>query len=108
MKHGNLFQPLPDDQSREFSEILATGSGSLRIERIVSDGHATPVNEWYDQDTTEWVLLLSGSAILRFEDDPSPRHLQPGDWLEIIPHRRHRVEATSSAQKSVWLAVHWT
>ena len=78
----------------------------LRIERIVSRGHASPEGFWYDQPSAEWVLLLQGSARLRFEDEPQPRELKPGDWVEIAPHRRHRVEATSVDQATLWLAVY--
>ncbi|NTV46153.1 MAG: hypothetical protein HGB11_06455, partial [Chlorobiales bacterium] len=38
----------------------------MRLERIVSEGHATPGGEWFDQEWDEWVILLSGSATLRF------------------------------------------
>jgi cupin 2 domain-containing protein len=32
--------------------------------------------------------------------------LAPGDWVEIPPHVRHRVEWTDSDELTVWLAVH--
>ena len=35
---------------------------NVRIERIVSMGHATAADEWYDQGRAEWVLLLAGAA----------------------------------------------
>ena len=60
----------------------------------MSAGQATPPGEWYDQDTHEWVALLSGGAGLRFEDEAEPRVLSPGDYLLIPAHRRHRVEWT--------------
>lgn len=79
----------------------------LTIERIVSTGQTTPPDEWYDQPQGEWVLLLYGAATLRFEDEPTPRVLHPGDHLDIAPHRRHRVESTSLNEPTVWLAVHY-
>jgi cupin 2 domain-containing protein len=52
-------------------------------------------------------VLLRGSAVLRFEDEPQPLALDPGDWIEIAAHRRHRVEETSGSEATLWLAVHW-
>ena len=46
---GNIFAALsanPADE--EISTLLATES--VRIERIVSHGHASPEGFWYDQD----------------------------------------------------------
>lgn len=43
----NLFHPLPDDLHEEiFTELLR--HGPVRIERIVSNGHVSPDNFWYD------------------------------------------------------------
>ena len=53
----------------------------------------------------EWVLRLQGEAKLRFEDEPAARLMQAGDWVDIAPHRRHRVEWT--ATPTLWLAVHY-
>ncbi|MHB8801619.1 MAG: cupin domain-containing protein, partial [Rhodocyclaceae bacterium] len=78
-----------------------------RIERIVSTGQASPEGFWYDQPRDEWVLLLSGSAGLRFADEADVRELRPGDWLLIPAGCKHRVEWTDAAQPSVWLAVHF-
>ena len=44
---------------RFFREILRTET--FRIERIVSRGQASPPGFWYDQETDEWVLLVSGA-----------------------------------------------
>jgi cupin 2 domain-containing protein len=78
---------------------------SVRIERIVSRGHHSQVGFWYDQDETEWVLLVAGSAGLQFADESEPIELTPGDFLEIPPHRRHRVAWTDPDQETVWLAI---
>ena len=79
----------------------------LRLERIVSIGHATPAGHWHDQDRDEWVLLLRGSAGLRFEGDAAAVTLRPGDHVLIPAHRRHRVEWTDAAEPTVWLALHF-
>ena len=100
----NLFADLlPDSSAEQFTELLSRPG--LRIERIVSAGQASAPGFWYDQPQGEWVLVLQGAARLAFDDEPAPRLLKPGDFVDIAPHRRHRVE--SSATPTVWLAVHY-
>ena len=77
----------------------------LRLERIVSLGQASPPGFWYDQPEGEWVLLLAGAARLRFADETEVRLVGPGDWLDIAPHRRHRVDWTDPESPTLWLAV---
>lgn len=104
---GNLFAALPDAGGPEQHDALCTGDHT-RIERIVSPpGYADPPDRWYDQDWDEWVVLLSGSAGLRFADEPAPRLLNSGDYLPIPAHVRHRVEWTDAERPTVWLAVHY-
>jgi cupin 2 domain-containing protein len=88
----------------ELVDALLSRPG-LRIERIVSQGQASPAGFWYDQTEGEWVLVLAGAARLRFEDEPNARLLGPGDWLDIAPRRRHRVDWTDPAVPTIWLAV---
>jgi cupin 2 domain-containing protein len=102
----NLFEPHPAPCDEEHVDVLAQGS-AFRFERIVSMGHATPPGQWYDQSRDEWVVLLSGSARLRFEDDAEAVAMRPGDWVRIAAHRRHRVEETDATAPSVWLALHF-
>ena len=100
----NLYHALPDTGAAEqFVELLARPG--LKIERIVSSGQSSPPGFWYDQPQAEWVLLLRGEAQLAFADEPAPRLLRAGDFLDIAPHRRHRVESTAAL--TVWLAVHY-
>lgn len=99
---GPSGQPLPPDE--ESLETLLERPG-IRIERIVSRGHASPADFWYDQDEHEWVFLLRGAARLRLEGPDEEIDLRPGDHLEIPAHRRHRVEWTDPAGETVWLAV---
>jgi len=102
----NLLADIPPGTEKELvEEILRTES--FRIERIVSRGQASPEGFWYDQQTEEWVLLVSGSATLGF-DDGRKVDLRPGDHLFIPRHVRHRVERTDPGQETVWLAVYWT
>lgn len=103
---GNLFHEVPDSLRDEAVETLVENA-ALKLERIVSTGHATPPGEWYDQEKDEWVVLLRGSAGLLFEGETQVRELHPGDYLRIPAHRRHRVEWTDPAQPTVWLAAHF-
>jgi cupin 2 domain-containing protein len=102
----NLFAPVPSEITGEIFQVLLA-TGNFRLERIVSRGQATPPGEWYDQDTHEWVALLTGGAGLRFEDEAELRVLRPGDCLLIPAHRRHRVEWTDPGSPTVWLALHY-
>lgn len=101
---SKLFADLPPGSGAEQLVELLSRPG-LRIERIVSTGQASPPGFWYDQPQGEWVLVLEGEARLAFEDEPAPRLLKQGDFVDIAPHRRHRVEST--ATPTVWLAVHY-
>jgi cupin 2 domain-containing protein len=103
---GNLFESLATNIVAEQTIELVT-TQTLRIERIVSTGQASPPGFWYDQEWAEWVLVLAGSAGLLFEDETEPRVLRAGDYLLIAPHRRHRVAWTDGEQPTVWLAVHY-
>ena len=98
----NLFADLPAALPEELVGTLAS-SVHVRIERIVSQGHASPAGFWYDQDENEFVVLLQGAARLRFEDGVV--EMMPGSFVDIPAHRRHRVEWTDPVQVTVWLAV---
>jgi cupin 2 domain-containing protein len=100
----NLLSPLPDAAAAEAVDTLLTRPG-LRIERIVSHGQASPPGFWYDQAEGEWVLLVTGAARLRFADEIEARSLGPGDWVDIAPHRRHRIDWTDPLAPTIWLAV---
>lgn len=108
MEAKNIFCCVPDKMMGEFFEKLA-GDGKFLIERIISDGHASPEGFWYDQEKSEWVMVLRGSAGLRFEGDGEEMTvvLKPGDWLDIPAHMRHRVEWTDPQEKTIWIAVHY-
>jgi cupin 2 domain-containing protein len=103
---ANIFSTLPESLPEELFEVLAE-SDVVRIERIISLGHATADGEWYDQERDEWVLLLTGSAGLLFEGEDAPRRLEAGDFVLIPSHCRHRVAWTDQQAKTVWLAVHF-
>lgn len=104
---GNLFTTTSKRPKEEKITELAA-SDHVRIERIVSQGHATGADDWYDEEEAEWVVVISGAARVVFEGDDEPRALGPGDYAYIPPRKRHRVDWTDPDQPTVWLAVHFT
>ena len=102
MNQHNLFADLPTKLPDELVQVLVAGD-AVSIERIVSQGHPSPEGYWDDQKQNEFVLLVTGVARLRFEDDMV--ELNPGDWLDIPAHRKHRVEWTTPDEQTIWLAV---
>ena len=100
----NLFAEIPDRLPEELTDVLVQSS-SVRIERIVSGGHSSPPDFWYDQDEHEWVVVLKGEAQLVLESQSEPVELKPGDAINIPAHCRHRVERTTPDEPTVWLAV---
>ena len=102
----NLFDDIRWELPEElFTEMLRTDD--FRIERIVSHGHASPEGFWYDQDSSEWVILLQGKAAILFDGDAEPVELEPGSYLNIPARVKHRVAWTDPNQKTVWLAIHY-
>jgi cupin 2 domain-containing protein len=99
---ANLFTDLPANLPDEFFSTLLDAA-NIRIERIVSHGHASPEGFWYDQDENEWVIVLKGAARLRFDDETV--EMKPGDFVNIPAHRKHRVEWTTPDEPTIWLAV---
>ena len=74
---------------------------------INSNGFVSPEGEWFDQAESEWVLLLRGSARLRFSSPDRLLDLSAGDHLMIPPHQRHRLDRTDPDPGTLWLALHW-
>jgi cupin 2 domain-containing protein len=102
----NIFEYIPDHIPEElFHEILKTKN--IKIERIVSSGHSSEDNDWYDQEENEWIILLKGSAGLLFEGDEKAVVLKSGDYIHISSHTKHRVEWTDPGMVTVWLAVYY-
>lgn len=103
---GNLFTGISGALADEQITTLLSAV-NLRIERIVSHGHSSPLGFWYDQDQPEWVIVLAGAAGVLFDGDPEPRVLMRGDYLHIPAHVRHRVAWTDASETTVWLAMHF-
>lgn len=104
MESRNLYHDIPDKLPAEIFTTLVSSTG-VRIERIVSHGHCSPPGFWYDQNEHEWVLLLKGEAILRFEQNNREVRLTEGDYVNIAAHEKHRVEWTKENSDTLWLAV---
>ena len=106
MKSSSIFSNIPVSTTEEIFETLLK-TDHVKLERIISLGQATLRGEWFDQNDNEWVILLSGSAGLLFEDDKEVCVMNPGDYVHIPAHTRHRVEWTDANQETVWLALHY-
>lgn len=102
---NNLFKEIPGSLKEELFEEILIGK-DFKVERIVSDGHFSPEDFWYDQEMHELVFLLQGKAKICF-DDGSGFELNPGDYFIIPAHKKHRVEWTDNSQKTIWLAIHY-
>ncbi len=103
---GNMLSGLPQGPAPDEVVDIVLSRPHVRIERIVSTAQITPEGEWYDQEGDEFVLLVSGAARLKIEGEGSERSLQPGDWLLLPAHCRHRVTWTQAEPATVWLAIH--
>ncbi|WOJ90303.1 cupin domain-containing protein [Methylocapsa polymorpha] len=102
----NLVELGPDDAGEEHFVTLVE-SANVKIERIVSSGQASPAGFWYDQPWAEWVMVLAGSAGLRFDGEAEIMVLRAGDHVLIPARQKHRVEWTDASRATVWLAVHY-
>lgn len=108
MEVRNILADIPEFLPDEaFEAISGAGEGAVRVERILSDAHASPPGYWYDQDRSEWVMVVQGSAGLLFEGEDGAVVLRAGDYVDIPAHKKHRVEWTDPDVKTVWLAVYY-
>ena len=98
----NFFDNIPPDMPQELFETVLE-AGKVKIERIVSKGHVSEPGFWYDQEMSEWIMLLQGEAEVEFSDKKVRLH--KGDCLFIEKHRKHRVSFTSAQPDAIWLAV---
>ena len=105
-KMKNIYKGIPADLPEELIETIG-GNTNVTIERIVSRGHCSGSDNWYDQPGDEFVLLLKGRAGLEFQDGRPEVVLTPGDHRVIAAHVKHRVAWTEPGTDTVWLAVHY-
>ncbi len=102
----NILADIPVQLPEELFSRLVQNE-QIHIERIVSRGHRSAKDQWYDQDHDEWVLLIQGTAILAFSESVPDKKLQAGDYCLIPAHCKHRVAWTDPDMDSIWLAVHY-
>ena len=100
----NIFDDLPQHLPKELVQILIRAA-DVRIERIISHGHASPADFWYDQGQHEWVIVLKGAARLQFEDGMI--EMKVGDFINIPACKKHRVDWTTPDEPTVWLGVRY-
>lgn len=99
----NIFENLPSDlYSEKFVDLVK--SKNVRIERIISFGQTSPESGWYDQNESEWVIVLEGFGTIQFEDG-SEITLKKGDFINIPAHKKHKVSKTDKNNVTIWLAV---
>ena len=102
MEKYNIFEQIIVDKNEEkIFEIFR--NETIKIEKIVSNGQKSPENFWYEQEKSEFVLVLEGFAILEFEDRVV--ELKKGDCLNIEAMEKHRVKYTSLDEPTIWFAV---
>lgn len=100
----NIFDDLPEHLPKEVIQTLIRAA-DVRIERIISQGHASPAGFWYDQPQHEWVIVLKGAARLQFEDGMV--EMDAGDFLNIPAFKKHRVDWTTPDEPTIWLGMRY-
>jgi len=94
IKHKNFNKEI-------FETLLKTPN--IKIERIISFGHNSPIDFWYNQSQNEWVMIIDGEAKIEFEDNIIK--LKKGDYFLIEKYKKHRVEWTKPNKPTIWLAI---
>lgn len=101
---ANIFDDIPHNMPKEVVQTLHQAD-DVRIERIISHGHASPADFWYDQPQHEWVIVLKGAARLQFEE--AMVEMKVGDFINIPAFKKHRVDWTTPDEPTVWLGVRY-
>ncbi|AJI47536.1 cupin domain-containing protein [Francisella philomiragia] len=97
----NLFDVIPSTSNNEiFVDLLK--NDNTHIEKIISYGQVTPIDEPYIQSHDEWVVVLKGMAKLRL--DNNDYILDEGEHLFIPKNTKHWVTYTENP--TIWLALH--
>ena len=102
MEKYNIFEQIIVDKKEEIFFFFFKNE-TIKIEKIVSNGQTSPENFWYEQEKSEFILLLEGFAILEFENREV--ELKKGDCLNIEAMEKHRVKFTSLNEPTIWFAV---
>lgn len=98
----NIFDVTPKSSNEEvFTDLLK--KDNVHIEKVISYGQVTPVDQPYIQGHDEWVLVLNGNARLKLED--KEYLLKEGEYLYIPKGVKHWVTYTNNP--TIWLAIHF-
>lgn len=101
MKIQKIFNnQLKWQKGKEYVNGLLSLEGA-RVEIITSFSAPSKKDFWYDQSEHEFVMVISGKAVLNIEGETVK--LKKGDYLTLPPNKKHRVEKTSL--KCVWLCI---
>jgi cupin 2 domain-containing protein len=103
---GNVFSNIPHYMGDEVFDTILAFDG-FEIKRIISKGHQSHPDYWYDQERNEWVMVLNGSAALKFKNGDNVVEMMPGSYVHIPAHCKHRVEWTDPDVETIWLAVYY-
>jgi len=103
LKKSDIFDNIPKDLTNEFFEDIVL-SDNVKIEKIISKGHTSPKDGWYNQEQNEWVIVLKGEGIISFEDEKQIC-LKSGEYINIPAHKKHKVSWTKPDEETIWLAV---
>ncbi len=101
----NIFNDIPRNIPKELFEPLLKTEQFI-LERIISKGQSSPAEGWYEQTQNEWVMVLKGNAVIRF-DNGKTHDLTTGDYLQIPAMQKHKVVKTCQTEETVWLALHY-
>ncbi|CAK2840310.1 cupin 2 domain-containing protein [Vibrio crassostreae] len=99
----NIYADIPSSLPNEMFNALISNE-NIRVERILSHGHSSPEEGWYNQDENEWVMVLEGQGVIEF-DDGRVVTLSKGDYINIAAREKHKVIGTVENVVTIWLAV---
>lgn len=101
---SSFYENLPQGEKNEVFEALVK-TDKILIERIVSEGQTSET--WYDQEEDEFCCVLRGAAELIFEGVEEPIPMDPGTWVMIPAHTKHKVSRTHESEQTIWIAIKW-
>ena len=100
-RRGRLRPPDDAPDRGELTEPVAR-IGGVSVEQILSGRVDSPQD--YDQAYDEWVIVLSGRAVVEVEGKPNV--LVSGNWMFLPAGVHHRLVETEAGTS--WLALHAT
>ena len=102
----NLFSQ-PQPPFGEETRLMLKKGEDWYLEMVLSNSFSSPEGCWLNQSENEWLLLVKGSACLRFKENDEELDLSRGDYLHIPPFCEHRIERTDPFPGTTWLSFFW-